>query len=118
MTLREGLYLTIAAVSVLSFVALLVHYFFFRRYTRERFAFRTFFALLSLSITFLTMLVMGNSFIEFVIAHLLRLFGIADVEFSVGLSDKILGLIVVVFLGIVALKMHKNWKGEISFSFR
>ncbi len=107
--------LVLAGLAALSLVIVVFWYLYRRRYTRERFAFRAFFAIVSLAATFVAVLLAGGDMVETLVAWVCATFGWDPPQHSQPtLSDKILALLAIATLMYYAVALHKNWKGAIS----
>ena len=114
MTLLEFCLMISAVLSIVFLLIVLIYYKFFKKYTREKFAFQVFLLILSLSSTFLIMVFSPQSSIGFAISLLGRLAGIDTQSYQPTVTDKLLGAFVIAALIYLAINLHRNWSGEIS----
>src|SRR5580704_6313751 len=114
MTITEIVLLTLLAVSIILLVVVFFYYRFCRQYTRERFAFRVFLLIASLSSSLIVLLLSGKNTFDGTVSILARSLGTGGVAFEPSYSDKILAVILIIALMYFALKLHRNWPGEIS----
>jgi hypothetical protein len=100
--------------SILFFGAVIIYYKFFRRYTREKFAFQVFLLIGSLSGSVIFILLSPKASLGLLISAIASIFGASVDDVEPSLSDKVLAIVVLLSLIFLAIKLHKNWPGAIS----
>jgi hypothetical protein len=114
MPIVELILLLCFAASFLMLALVVVSYKYFRSYTRERFAFRVFLLIASLSGSVIFLLLSGKSKLALFISAIASIFGIEGVDFEPSFSDKLLAVVLLFSLMYFATRLHKNWPGAIS----
>jgi hypothetical protein len=114
MSSLEIAYAILIIACILTTVYVLISFKRRKQYTREKFAFRVFLMISSLSSTFLTVLFTGHTATSSLISKFQRVFGIDSTPYEASISDKILALAVIGSLIFLALRLHRNWQGPIS----
>lgn len=114
MTVGEIVLLCLALASLALLVVVLLYYKYSRKFTRERFAFRVFLLISSLSASLILILISSKTTVAMTIAVVAKLFGVDVTEFEPSLSDKLLAVGLILALIYLALKLHRDWPGEIS----
>src|SRR5438034_5932466 len=114
MSISEIVLFCLLVLSLLLLGGTLLYYRYARNFTRERFAFRVFLLISSLSATLIFVIVSSKTTFAVTLGLVAKLFGIGPVEFEPSFSDKCLAVIVILALIYLAIKLHRNWPGEIS----
>lgn len=114
MSYIEVILLLSLLISFILLIYVIIYYKTGRVYTRERFAFRVFLLLVSLVATMISLIFSKKSALTETIVVATKLFGLNTPEYEPTLSDKTLGVILILGLIYLAIKLHKNWRGEIS----
>jgi len=110
----EGIFLTLFILSVGLLASVLIYYWYFRTYTREKFAFRVFLFIASLTTTIVLVLLAPKSTIGFIVEVANKLFHTHFPEYEPSFSDKMLSLVLVGLLIYLALALYRDWPGNIS----
>lgn len=114
MSLLEAIFLALFLLSLGLFATVLIYYRYFRAYTRERFAFRVFLFIASLTTTIVFVLLAPKSTIGFIVEIVNHLFHTRFPEYEPSISDKLLSLVLVGLLIYFALALYRDWPGNIS----
>jgi hypothetical protein len=101
-------------VSVLTTAYVFFAYRVKREMTREKFALRVFIMITSLASTLFTIMLNGHTALGGLIAAIERWFNLSSNAYEPGFSDKVLCIVVLLLLIIFALRLHRNWNGDIS----
>src|SRR5258707_937543 len=104
MTIAEIILLSLLVISLTLLTAVLIYYIYFRKFTRERFAFRVFLLIASLSTTLIVFIFSSKLTLALLLATLGKAVGLPQVVFVIFLSDKILGIVVIISPVYLAIK--------------
>jgi hypothetical protein len=114
MSAAEIMLLSLLLLSLLLLIITLLYYKYSRKFTRERFAFRVFLLISSLSATLIVVLLSSKTTFAVTLAVLAKVLGVGPVDFEPSFSDKALAVFVLLSLIYLGIKLHQNWQGEIS----
>src|SRR6476620_10311783 len=101
MRLTDYLFLFLLCLSLILLIAVLGYYWSFRKYTRERFAFRVFLLISSLSGSLILIILSGNTALGLSAALIADFLGLDSTQYEPSFSDK--ALAVVLILGLIVL---------------
>lgn len=114
MTILEIILAVLLAISLILLIVVLVYFKYFRIYTRERFAFRVFLLIASLTASLAVLILSGGGAITQALNLFAKLIGFGAIDHQPTFSDKTLAVGLILALVYLAVKLHRNWPGEIS----
>src|SRR5437016_4163071 len=110
----ELIFLGLFLFSLVCLIVVIVYYKFYRQFTRERFAFKIFVLLASVTSSIIFILISPKHSLGPLVETAGSILGTPVADFDPSISDKLLAVGVLCALMYFGLRLHRQWPGAIS----